>query len=220
LLATALSAAALGAGGCVEELVVGIQKQPVDALDGGELDGGTREADAETADDAEPEPDATLNAEAGEDAGPAPSDAGWYDGGTIFLTGSDAGCASPGCKPDDDALGPCSSCDVTVSARPADGCTDELPFVCWQDADGGCSEQCPDADTCSATNDCATDEYCYFPRGDCGESQRGWCAPRPRTCPSFGVVGCACDGQSYEGSCFAAQAGFSIPDLEHVRCLL
>jgi hypothetical protein len=85
--------------------------------------------------------------------------------------------------------------------------------VCWQNADDTCSMQCPSNPTCTASADCAADEYCHFPLEDCGESGLGYCVPRPTgSCDGIGNPACGCDGRIYEKRCYALKAGVPIAE--------
>ena len=211
-LAAALGLAALAAGGCIEQVVVGTQPNSIVSPDAGE-DASQDVLDAEPL----PKPDA---ASPEPDAGTPPLDAALDDGGPIPIDAGmsvDAGCDAAGCIPEGGLLGPCFSCDVTISTTPmfngrdGDICPNGLDELCWQNADETCSVQCPEAETCSASSDCAAYEYCYFPRGDCGVRGRGWCAPRPLgECEGVGNAVCGCDGTLYETGCHAVQIGVPV----------
>jgi hypothetical protein len=234
-LAAALGWATLGASGCVNEVLVGSQREPVASMDAAQPEPDAQaEPDAgSTQDDAQAELDASMDAAEPIDAGvPIVVETGPFDSGPVYFfdasppvslldaASDDAGCVGSRCPPDAGALGACSSCDAIIFTMLDGACASGLPEVCWQNSDGGCSPQCPDVNTCSATRDCAADEYCYFPNGDCGLAQRGWCSPKPPgPCPLLESDSCGCDGQQYLNGCFAAQAGFSVADIEHARCL-
>jgi hypothetical protein len=242
-LSAALGLAALAASGCVDEVVVGSQPSPITSFDagvdaqtpepdaGGALDAWTPEPDAARPDAAPPPPDAGTP-----DSGPPPSDAGADDGGPIVVVlfadaGNDPGCSVLECapdaggKPDAGRLGPCFSCDpVSIQVAPdfrSGTCDGGLDEVCWLNPDDTCLVQCPPSPTCAATSDCAADEYCYFPRSDCGEGTRGYCAPRPQTsCDTIGNPVCGCDGRVYENGCYALKAGVAVAGPGHDSCEL
>ena len=66
----------------------------------------------------------------------------------------------------------------------------------------------PGAGECRRNADCAPDEYCAKPDGDC--DARGRCEVRPTDCPQYCAPVCGCDGNSYYNSCAAAAAGASV----------
>jgi hypothetical protein len=70
----------------------------------------------------------------------------------------------------------------------------------------------PAAGTCSATDQCAKDEFCAKLFGRCGES--GKCEARPTDCTERGKLlvrpVCGCDDRTYDNSCLAAIAGASV----------
>lgn len=203
--------AALGASACVDEVVVGTQRSPISAVDGRD-DASWPERDAAEP-DAQPPPEPDAAQPPMQDAGDSPpSDAAADDGPIVVLLQPEAGPDVP----EAGVLGPCFVCDGTVSIIMVDERIDEvcsggLDPVCWENADGTCSAQCPPAETCGASADCAADEYCYFPRSDCGVASRGWCAPRPQgDCTGIGGEVCGCDGNIYENGCHALRAGVPI----------
>jgi hypothetical protein len=247
LTAVVFSAAVLSMSACVQEIIVGDQKEPVTRSDAGDVeptpDAGGAEPDAEpepgpeldAAPDAEPAHDAAASA----DAQPSPVDAApdegcpvivyWFDGtdGGVGCDGGacamgdagDAGGLDPACAPEPRLLGPCSGCGgVSILVTPDECPNGGPPPVCWEDNETDCSLQCPNTLDCKTGSDCAVDEYCYFPKRDCGAAERGWCAPIPRGECLVGAAVCGCDGQRYENGCFAAQAGVHTADAPHARC--
>ena len=52
--------------------------------------------------------------------------------------------------------------------------------------------------------ECAPGDYCLA--GGCGDGLLGVCTPRPASCPAASAPVCACDGNTYASTCFAAQA--------------
>ena len=71
----------------------------------------------------------------------------------------------------------------------------------------------PDASiTCDDNDDCIalSKDFCAFPLGDCGESERGKCEEEPTVCPLASFPVCGCDAITYDNRCHAAQAGVSI----------
>jgi hypothetical protein len=65
---------------------------------------------------------------------------------------------------------------------------------------------------CGGSSGCAADEWCDFPKDDCGAAgAMGTCRKRPASCPSPPPAPiCACDGHDYRGACLAEQAGFDV----------
>ncbi len=61
---------------------------------------------------------------------------------------------------------------------------------------------------CTFSLQCMGDAYCAKRQGDC-ESE-GFCSPSPESCSDVLEPVCACDGQTYDNSCFAALAGESV----------
>src|SRR5262245_61348643 len=62
-----------------------------------------------------------------------------------------------------------------------------------------------------AGTQCAADEYCDYPRKDCGIADgAGTCKPRPEVCPDISSPACACNGKIYASECDAAAAGFDL----------
>jgi hypothetical protein len=238
-LSAALGLAALAASACVDEVVVGTQPSPITSLDsgvdaqtpepdaGGALDAQAPEPDAARPDAAPPPPEASTP-----DSGAPPADAGVDEGGPILLTapeaGKDAGCSVLECAPDaggaPDAgrLSPCSCGPVSIQVAPdfrSETCGDGLDKTCWQNPDETCTEQCPPNPPCSETAECAPDEYCFFPRSDCGETGRGYCTPRPQTsCNGIGNPACGCDGHVYENRCYALKAGVPVASMQYAQC--
>lgn len=63
-------------------------------------------------------------------------------------------------------------------------------------------------EVCTGPKDCAEDEYCVVPEGECG--REGTCQLRPLECVREDAV-CGCDGQTYwGGACEAAMNGESV----------
>lgn len=81
---------------------------------------------------------------------------------------------------------------------------------------------------CRTNEDCEADAYCARSEGVCSDSARGECRPRPTFCdlilapvaaPTIPV--CGCDGETYEGACFAAANGVNVAhrgSCEFERC--
>lgn len=180
-----------GLTGCVDELVVGV-RQPLQELDSSAPD----EQDADLWPDAEPLEDAQADARPPADASPPPPpDAG----------SEDASCGSPRCGPS--TRGPCYSCEVVVFIGPATTCKNGAPEACWDDGSGTCTVSCPGVAGCTENSDCAADEYCFFPKRDCGAGSRGLCAPRLLDCPDTVNSACGCDGLLYTNACQAVMKG-------------
>jgi len=57
---------------------------------------------------------------------------------------------------------------------------------------------------CTTNADCPSDQFCEL-SGSC--SNEGTCQPRPDMCEPLDEPVCGCDGESYDNSCLAAQAG-------------
>jgi hypothetical protein len=70
----------------------------------------------------------------------------------------------------------------------------------------------PPAGTCSASQQCAKDEFCAKIFGRCAEA--GKCEARPTDCTERGKLivhpVCGCDGKTYDNLCLAAIAGESV----------
>ncbi|MGF1467882.1 MAG: Kazal-type serine protease inhibitor [Sandaracinaceae bacterium] len=68
-------------------------------------------------------------------------------------------------------------------------------------------------DTCTADEQCPTDQHCYFPTGSCGVD--GTCGPVPPTlpCQPDDPPVCGCDGETYACASAAASAGASVDRL-------
>ena len=68
-----------------------------------------------------------------------------------------------------------------------------------------------DATEACTVGDCPDGQYCHFADGTCDDpDRRGECTDIPITCPATIDRVCACDGQTYDNACEAAQAGESI----------
>lgn len=58
---------------------------------------------------------------------------------------------------------------------------------------------------------CADDEYCDYPKNDCGIADAaGTCKRRPEACPDIFKPTCACDGKVYPNECDAASHGVDV----------
>lgn len=69
------------------------------------------------------------------------------------------------------------------------------------------SGACPGT-ACQGNLDCATQEYCAKPIGDCGGA--GTCQPRPSSCTNVYDPVCGCDAATYPNACLAAHAGVNV----------
>lgn len=59
--------------------------------------------------------------------------------------------------------------------------------------------------------DCAADQFCKLPSGDCGDGgQAGVCEDVPDVCIEIFEPVCGCDGETYGNECKAAMAGVSV----------
>lgn len=105
-------------------------------------------------------------------------------GGMIYPDGSTQITAPDGCNT-------CSCSDGTL--------------VCTRRA-------CAEPITCGAQfgASCADDAYCaYEGAGSCGAAdESSICKPRPLSCPRIFDPVCACNGETFDNACLAAQAGF------------
>ena len=64
------------------------------------------------------------------------------------------------------------------------------------------------AEACMENIECVKEEYCRKEDGDCdGE---GTCESKPSLCLDIWDPVCGCDGETYQNSCFAAQAGVNV----------
>lgn len=234
-------ALALALPACLSELVVEVQPAPPDA---GEVDASAPEEDAavvvEDEDAGSLDPgDASIPPMSEPDAARPPLDAqvpdavvkdsGAQDATTdsdivvLITTPADAG-ACEGGKCDADTgpppsaqSGPCSGCDGITLLQAT--CESGAKDLCWTNADGTCTRQCPPVKSCSASVGCAADEYCYFAAKDCGKSGvPGFCAKRLKTCFPGGDPVCGCNGLPYENACFANKDGTPAADIEPGSC--
>ena len=70
--------------------------------------------------------------------------------------------------------------------------------------DDGAAEAC-------TVGDCPDGQYCRFADGTCDDPERsGECTDIPITCAAVINRVCACDDQTYDNECLAAQAGESV----------
>ena len=85
-----------------------------------------------------------------------------------------------------------------VDAPPGDGPTADSP------SGGACGG--------FAGGQCATDQYCDYPRNTCGQGDEpGVCRPKPTGCPDpIFEATCACDLRVYGQPCEAYMAGFDL----------
>lgn len=80
-------------------------------------------------------------------------------------------------------------------------------------AGGALKDEAPSATpvvgvVCASAKDCAEDEYCAVPEGECG--REGTCAARPLECERDRPV-CGCEGVTYYGgACEAAMSGDNV----------
>jgi hypothetical protein len=108
------------------------------------------------------------------------------------------GCSYPtdGCH-GDDGCGPAEYCTASTDCL-ADPCCPECA-VCY----GRCRPKC------KSNADCASDELCKRPDGQCGVPGR--CERRPGGCSELLSPVCGCDGKTYSsGNCSAWSAGVSV----------
>jgi hypothetical protein len=56
---------------------------------------------------------------------------------------------------------------------------------------------------------CAADEFCEFPTGNCGGLVPGKCVKFTVTCPKPHGLVCGCDGVNYGSDCVRRQVGVS-----------
>lgn len=61
---------------------------------------------------------------------------------------------------------------------------------------------------CAKNSDCARDQYCSKPAGQC--DARGLCATRPQACPRIFDPVCGCDNKVYPSPCNAASEGVNV----------
>ena len=124
------------------------------------------------------------------------------DGETNGAEQCDAGAANSDTTPD--------ACRTTcVQPRCGDGVVD-AGEACdagpGGDPTGACRADCQLP--CSVNAECAAGEYCLKAPGDC--NGYGECVSRPPSClPQWAPV-CACNGQTYDNSCYPAVDGVTL----------
>jgi len=60
---------------------------------------------------------------------------------------------------------------------------------------------------CSSNADCATNEFCEVPPGQCGGT--GHCVETPSLCSAIYIPVCGCDQFTYSNDCYRAMAQIS-----------
>ncbi len=103
-----------------------------------------------------------------------------------------------------------SDCDLDrARIRCPDGT--QIESVTCEERDGLCetvSHECPEIIACRATTECPAQMFCDLSDGGCGST--GFCRLPPRICGGAESFVCGCDGQNYEGSCVAENAGVAV----------
>ena len=104
-----------------------------------------------------------------------------------------------------DVFDPVCGCDGKTYGN---ACSANMAGVNVQSA-GECEK------TCSQNAECAEDELCAKPTGDC--DGKGSCAPRPEVCTAIFDPVCGCDGKVYPNACKAEMAGVSVASFGECR---